>query len=406
MLFGGLLAAAIGSLFSGGDVALQALPEARLQSLSEDPTFERYLADRQQIVSRWLVCRVIAIAIASALYADAARGLGLASIGLLVAVLGAVLTYGAFAEITGAVARGRPETTGALALRVLRLIEWVVIPLAAPLAALGRIVLRRVPDEPARSQRITETEVEWMVNQGVQAGSIGGEPAEIIRNALDLGTTLAREVMVPRRKICTIDAGTSIDNALDIVAAEGHSRYPVYQGSIDQIIGLLYAKDIFRVVREKRIEQKLESIMRTGVLFVTETQLVAPILREMRAKHLHMAVVTDEFGGTSGIITLEDILEEIVGDIRDEHDTEAQIEETPEGRVLADASVSLADLSAHLKREIPADGDFESLGGLLVHRAGRVPEVGATLELDGITFIVREADETRVVKVEIVWPAA
>jgi CBS domain containing-hemolysin-like protein len=123
----------------------------------------------------------------------------------------------------------------------------------------------------------------------------------------------------------------------------------------------------------------------------------------MRAKSLHMAVVSDEFGGTSGIVTLEDILEEIVGDIRDEHDlaTDAQIQQIGDGRFVVDAAVSLSDLSERIGKDLPANGEFESVGGLLIDRAGRVPEVGAVLQLDGVRFVVREADETRVVKVEI-----
>jgi CBS domain containing-hemolysin-like protein len=139
------------------------------------------------------------------------------------------------------------------------------------------------------------------------------------------------------------------------------------------------------------------------VLFVLETQPTASVLREMRAKSLHMAVVSDEFGGTSGIVTLEDILEEIVGDIRDEHDlaTDAQIQQIGDGRFVVDAAVSLSDLSERIGKDLPANGEFESVGGLLIDRAGRVPEVGAVLQLDGVRFVVREADETRVVKVEI-----
>ena len=128
------------------------------------------------------------------------------------------------------------------------------------------------------------------------------------------------------------------------------------------------------------------------------------VLREMRQKRLHLALVSDEFGGTGGLVTLEDIIEEIVGEIRDEYDTEevAPIQKLAEGRFVADAAIAIGDLEMHLGKKLPEDGDFESLGGLIVHRAGRVPEVGATVALDGYKLIVREADETRVVKVEIV----
>jgi putative hemolysin len=220
---------------------------------------------------------------------------------------------------------------------------------------------------------------------------------------LDFKDLTAREVMVPRRRILGIELNTPIERVLEIVAAEGHSRYPVYRETLDNIVGLLYAKDIFAMVRDKRMgTTRLAELMRTPVMFVAETQSAAKILPEMQVRRLHMGVVSDEFGGTSGLITLEDIIEEIVGDIRDEYDTEAQIQAIGDGRVLADAAVSLAELSEHLGKSLPADGEFESLGGLIVHRAGRVPQVGATLQIDGMRLIVREADATRVVKVEII----
>ena len=192
---------------------------------------------------------------------------------------------------------------------------------------------------------------------------------------------------------------------LEHVIKDGHSRYPVFRDSLDNVVGLLYVKDLFDVVRQQKLAvMKLDELVRKPVLFVTETQGALSVLREMRGRRLHLAIVTDEFGGTGGIVTLEDIIEEIVGDIRDEYDTEevAPIQKLAEGRYVADAAIPIADLELHLGKKLPEDGDFESLGGLIVHRAGRVPEVGATVTLDGYKLIVREADETRVVKVEIV----
>jgi CBS domain containing-hemolysin-like protein len=179
----------------------------------------------------------------------------------------------------------------------------------------------------------------------------------------------------------------------------------VFRETLDNVVGLLYAKDLFAVVRDNAIgSTELKDLLRTPVLFVAESQPAASVLREMRARRLHLAIVSDEFGGTAGLVTLEDILEEIVGEIHDEYDAEAeaQIEDLGDGRFVADAAIPLADLAARIGRDLPADGDFESLGGLLVHRAGRVPAVGSTITLNGIKLIVREADETRVVKVEIV----
>ncbi len=405
-----VVSAALGSLFATGDAALTSLPESRLQALTGagGPTgaaFQRYAKDRVRVLSRWLVARLVAISVSAAVIDDVAEHQGLAGFGPFVAVFTVVVTYGVLTEVFGTLARRRPEQVGALALRFLFPLEWAVIPLAAPLAWLGRLIDERFPARRMVDARITETEVEWAVSEGERVGAIANEPAEMIRNVLDFKDLTAKDVMVPRRRIMGIELNSSLESVVQLVSNEGHSRYPVYRETLDNVIGLLYAKDLFRIVRDGKLGQtKLADLLRSPVLFVVETQAAANILKEMRAKSLHMAIVSDEFGGTSGLVTLEDIIEEIVGDIRDEYDAEAeaQVQQIGEGRFVADAAVSLSDLGNRLGKEITADGDFESLGGLIVHRAGRVPTVGAVLQLDGLKLIVREADETRVVKVEIV----
>jgi putative hemolysin len=400
-----VLAAAIGSLFASADAALTSLPEARLQALveSKDSEFVRFAADRLRLLSRWLVARVLSISLAAVVLADAFRDQMRSSLSVLCAVVFSVVVYATFAEVLGTVARRQPERVGRFALRFLKPIEYLLLPVAEPLAILGRFVGSKVPE--SENARLTETEMEWIVAQGEKAGALEKEPATMIRNVLDFKHLTAREVMIPRRKISAIHASMQLDQVLEHVIKDGHSRYPVYRESLDNVVGLLYVKDLFDVVRQgKMAEMKLEDLVRKPVLFVTETQGALSVLREMRGRRLHLAIVSDEFGGTGGIVTLEDIIEEIVGDIRDEYDTEevAPIQKLAEGRYVADAAIAITDLELHLGKKLPEDGDFESLGGLIVHRAGRVPEVGAVVTLDGYKLIVREADETRVVKVEIV----
>jgi putative hemolysin len=398
----------VGSLFAAGDAALSEIPERRMQALSADASgrrsaFRRYTNDPLRILSRWLVGRVVALSTATVLLNQAARGAGFDRAALPIAVLGAVLTYGTFTEIAITLARRRPERVGALSLLFLRPLEWLLVPVADLLAIVGRAVGRRVPKSQAVDARLTETEVEWVVSEGEKAGAIANEPAEMIRKVLDFKDLTAREVMVPRRHILGIELSTPLADVVAVVAAEKHSRYPVYRENLDTIVGLLNAKDIFALVRDGRMAStKLAEVIRTPVMFVSESQPAAKILQDMRSRRLHMALVSDEFGGTAGLVTLEDIIEEIVGDIRDEHDVEAPIQSMGDGRVVADASVPLADLAQALGTALPNDGEFESLGGLIISRAGRVPPVGATLQVDGLKLIVREADETRVVKVEIV----
>jgi CBS domain containing-hemolysin-like protein len=401
---GAIIASVLGSLFAAGDAAVTAIPEAVVQSLARDARspFGRYQRDKSRILSRWLVCRITSIAISAAFLQEAADGLEMPRFGPILAMLGALLVYGTLAELFGTLGRQRPEKLGAMALQVLRPIEWAAAPLAEPLAWLGRLIARAVP-KPRRDARTTEEEVAWIVTQGERTGALANGPAQIIRNALEFKRLRAFEVMVPRAKVSAIDVNTPLTRALEIVATEGHSRYPVYRDSLEQVVGLLYVKDLFRATRENKIETgQVSDLVRTPALFVSEAQPLATILREMQAKRQHLAIVADEFGGTAGVITLEDVLEELVGDIRDEYDTEGQFEDLGDGHFLVDGSISLADLATHLKRDIVKSDDFESLGGLIVTRAGRVPPTGTALSIDGLSLIVREADEKRVVKVEVV----
>ena len=401
-------ATVLGSLFAAGDAALGEIPEGRMQALSAEvgatgQAFRRFTRDPLRILSRWLVGRVVALSIASVLFCNVARDLHAERLSLPLAVLGAVLTYGTFAEALCTFARRRPELAGWAILTFLRPLEMVLVPLADPLAVVGRAVRRRVPKARKVDPRITETEVEWAVSEGEKAGAIANGPAEMIRKVLDFKDLTAREVMIPRRLIVGVEAGTPLQDVVAFVAAEKHSRYPVYRDNLDNVIGLLSAKDLFAVVRDARVSTaRLAEIVRTPVMFVSETQPAAKVLQDMRSRRQHMAMVSDEFGGTAGVVTLEDIIEEIVGDIRDEHDGEAPIQTMGDGRVVADGSVPLADVAQALGKALPDDGSAESLGGLIVSKAGRVPGVGATMQVGGFKLIVREADKTRVVKVEII----
>jgi putative hemolysin len=206
-----------------------------------------------------------------------------------------------------------------------------------------------------------------------------------------------------------IEASTPVDEAMRLVAAEGHSRYPVYRGRSDNIVGVLYAKDLFQFLPQggaAAMPPTVLQLARAPANFVPETQLVSSVLREMRQRRQHMALVIDEFGGFAGVVTLEDILEEIVGDIHDEHDeVEPQVQDLGDGRWLVDASAKLSDLSVQFGRPLGSDdGEYDSLGGLLVHEAGRVPAIGERVTAAGLEFLVREADAKRVMRVEVTLP--
>jgi CBS domain containing-hemolysin-like protein len=229
----------------------------------------------------------------------------------------------------------------------------------------------------------------------------------MIRNVLEFQDRNAKDVMIPRSRVEAIEVSTPLDKVLQVVTESGHSRYPVYRGELDNVMGLLYAKDLFKVLEEHRLKKtSLREIVRSPANFVAESQPLATLLKEMRGRREHLAIVVDEFGGVSGIVTLEDVLEEIVGDIRDEHDEQEQppIQDLGDGRLMADAQmVSVRDLSTYLGEETPPDGDH-TLEGMLTEHLGKIPEAGTAVSKYGLRFIVRDCDEKHIGKVEIVRP--
>ena len=400
------------AVFASASAALAALPGARKAALRDSlqgklrQALDRYLDNHDAIESRWLLLRALGIT-ASALLFGAALPDSLGSWRLPSAAVCALLAYGLPAEAAMAVAERCPQRAATLLLRVLRPVEWLIAPLAAPLAWVGKLVGRSVPQSNPWSTRLTETEVEHIVTEGEQTGALAHDQSEMIRNVLDFGELSTGDVMVPRPRVTAFEVTAGGKDLLDRAVEAGHSRFPVYSEHIDNVVGFLHVKDLLRHVATHGVATlRLEQLIRRPMAFVPEAQSASSVLREMRAGRHHMAVVIDEFGGVIGIVTLEDLLEEIVGDIRDEHDMdEAPIVDLGDGRLMVDAAIPIADLSRYLGAELPTDGDYHSLGGFIVHRLGRVPHMGTTLEAEALKFIVREADERRIALVEVVLPS-
>ncbi len=235
---------------------------------------------------------------------------------------------------------------------------------------------------------------------------------EMLQNVCDLRGCTVRDIMVPRTRMAAIEDTTSLDDAVRILRDEGHSRVPVYRGQVDNVTGVLFAKDLFHVATndmraaDGRKVESLDALARRPVLFVTEAQTALSVLRDMQARRMLLAVVLDEFGAVKGLVTLEDILEELVGDIQDEHDStdadDIELVALGEGRWIASAAMAVADLADRIDLVFPEGGDYASLGGFLAARAGKVPEPGTVVLFAGWRFVVREGDKRRATKVEIV----
>jgi CBS domain containing-hemolysin-like protein len=326
---------------------------------------------------------------------------------VLLGVVGVSIVYATLATIAGAIVRRRSGHTMLVLWKWLRPVEIVLTPLAVPLKWIGELVGRFVPEAQLRDRgRLAELTVEHVIEQGEETGTIEEEHAQMLRSVLEFKNTVAREIMVPRIQVVAFEIDTSIDQVLDSIIESGHSRYPVYRGQIDQVEGILYAKDLFQVLRSTTDASSvlLENVIRKPVFFAAENQKIDVLLREMQRRRSHLAVLVDEFGGASGIVTLEDIVEEIVGEIHDEHDEERPlVDERAPGHYLVDAGISVYDLEEHIGEAICEDkGGFDSLGGMLVHLAGQVPAVGDILMAGSYRVVVLDADERRVRRVEMI----
>jgi CBS domain containing-hemolysin-like protein len=411
-----MISAVIGACFAAADTAVTSLSAMRLGALIEQATgprraaLERIRRQHVKVRSSYVLGRIVATSITAALFMLAFQQ-SFPEYAPYISLGATVILMGVLFEISTSLGRKHADRAAPLAARFLRPLEIALLPLALPMSWLSGAIHNDA--QPISSDhRVSETEVELMVDQVERSGLVGPEPAEMIRNVLEFADRTARDVMVPRSRVEAIELSTPPEQVLKLVSESGHSRYPVYKDQLDNVVGLLYAKDLFKVLEEHRLKKtSLKEIMRSPANFVAESQPLSSLLREMRGRRQHMAVVVDEFGAASGIVTLEDVLEEIVGDIRDEHDeteTEADlppsIQDLGDGRLVADADVSISDLSAFLGAEIDDGAGHDSLGEMLTHHAGKVPEVGTEISKFGLQFIVRDSDEKHIGKVEIVRP--
>ena len=242
-------------------------------------------------------------------------------------------------------------------------------------------------------------------NSGVQPGSIEDdlsmEKEEMIRGVFTLSETTVKEVMVPRIDVAFVSLDMGREEVMDKVADSGHSRLPVYRDTIDNVVGILYAKDLLR--RQEPGEGfDIEQVIRKPPFFVPDSKKLDSLLREMRRRHVHIAVAVDEYGGVSGIVCLEDILEEIVGDIQDEFDNEREdIIEIGEKVYLCDARVDIEDLNAELDLELP-DSGFDTLGGFVFDLFGKIPVRYEKVTYGDTDFIIQDMDGHKIKSVKIV----
>ncbi len=249
-----------------------------------------------------------------------------------------------------------------------------------------------------------EKQIQSILDEGAERGFISRQEGDMIESIFEFKDTLAREIMVPRVDITCVSQDRPIMEIISLILERGHSRLPVFEDNIDHIRGILLAKDLLYFWDSPEEGIDLTKVLRPAY-FIPEGKKISDLLRDFVEKKIQIAIVIDEYGGTSGLITIEDILEEIVGEIYDEYDLEEpRLVPQDDGSVIVDARLDIEHLAEHFDMERP-EGEFESVGGLLIHLLGKVPQVNDTATFENLEFKVIAADERRVKKI-LVTPTA
>ena len=278
---------------------------------------------------------------------------------------------------------------------IIRIIAW---PFVTPILALSG--KRRDPLES--EEALIQNQLRNLVDAGQQRGLIEQEEGRMIHSIFELSETLAREIMVPRIDVLALDVHTPSDEAVDALLSSHFSRMPVYQDSVDNILGLLYAKDLLRVWREGNQTVSLHTLLRPAH-FVPEAKKINELLEEMQIRRVHMAIIVDEYGGVAGLVTLEDIVEEILGEIQDEYDQGEELPYQPlgDGEYLFQGRIDLDDFNEVMSSNLIKEAD--TLGGFIYNSIGRVPAVGDAVQIENLLLTVEQVSGRRIRKVRASW---
>lgn len=272
----------------------------------------------------------------------------------------------------------------------------LLAPIIWPVYALERGLLARALSSADEDDRPTpEDEIMTLVDEAAEQ-ELEEEERDIIRSVFDLSDTVAREIMTPRVDIEGLPAGGTVEESVEKIKGSRHSRFPVYQESIDNISGGVHVKDLLRLLARGDGDAPITEVVKP-LCVIPETMPINDLLRQMQNRHFQMALVVDEYGGTAGIVCMEDIIEELIGEINDEYDlAETEIQRRPDGSVLVKASMAVDDLNEELALRIPESDEYDSIGGYVLNELGAIPPVGTHLNAPGAELIVHSATPRRI----------
>jgi gliding motility-associated protein GldE len=401
-----LILLALSAFFSGSETAFFSLGKLQIKEQREEGgaagrRVARLLARPQRLLLTILVGNTVVNISAATLATLLAHGLAVAGglpveLVIPVQVVAVTLVLLLVSEVTPKVLAFRHNLEVARAASLpLHVCQTLLGPVVKPLLALT-LKVRTGLQDPERAL-FTPDEVKALLDVGQEQGSLEADEKELIHSIFEFGETTVREVMVPRIDMVCLPHDAALEDAVELIRREGHSRIPMFRERVDNVVGILYAKDLLPFLQQRQAPASLDQLARLPY-FVPEGKKIDDLLREFQANRIHMAIVVDEYGGTAGLVTLEDILEEIVGEIQDEFDAESPPwrRTADEGWVL-DAGMLLEDANALLEEQVlPTEEDYETLGGFIYELAGQVPKAGDVFEHLGWRFTVMTMKRHRI----------
>src|SRR5215213_1822828 len=385
----------LAGLFGAMDAALQRVSKARVEEMRREDVkraaaLEEVVLERARHVALLLLLRIACEMVAAVLLTVVLYDLWGGGWQTFLTAAGVMTVVSYVLVGVGPRTLGRQHAY-AIALAtagVIRLLGRVLGPIATLLILIGNMITpgRGFRDGPFSS----EVELRELVDMAEERGVVESGERRMIHSVFELGDTIAREVMVPRTDVVWIERTKTVRQALALALRSGFSRLPVIGENVDDVVGVVYLKDLIRRSQnmQDRNGPKVEELMRPPT-FVPESKPVDELLRDMQAQRIHIAIVVDEYGGFAGLVTIEDILEEIVGEIADEHDRfqRPEVEELTDGSMRVTARLPVEDLAELFDVELPEDDDVETVGGLLARELGRVPIEGSSAEVAGLRLV-------------------
>ncbi|MGE4317933.1 MAG: hemolysin family protein [Deferribacterales bacterium] len=402
-----ILCILLSGVFSGSETTLTSLSELKVRHMIEEnpraKPLELWLDHPNKVLNTILIGNNIVNILASVLATDfTAKLVGDSNIALVTGIMTIMVLF--FGEITPKTyAKHNAERLAIPVIKLLKLPYLFFFPFSYGINRLVKLMIIISGGNPERHKhKLTEDELEFYITESGKEGMLEDAKSQMLRNIFDISDIYVKEVMVPRTDMVAVEVSSEPKEYLDRILASEFSRIPVYEESVDKIVGILYVKDLLKFVQEDGVNFDLKKVIRKP-FFVPETKKIDSMMGEFQKSRNHMAVVIDEYGGVAGIVTLEDILEEIVGEIWDEYDTEEQeVTQLSEDSYIVDVRMDIDDFCDKFEIEKTHEMDeYETVGGLVFDIAGKIPEVGEVYEFSDYSFKILNKFERRLDKVEL-----